>query len=299
MEEIIQKIIQIQWPEPASSITRFETGLSHHVYEVVVGGESFVIRLAEPRRVRELKEGVRWHRLLESFNLPLPYLFDDFEVDDYAYAVYERLPGEDVEVAYASLDRAAKEHLAQQVLGFQQRISYMPRGYFKGVVPWPKYIEMILMRTDFEMRLNNMFPLSYVERLKGVLAKHEEYLHQVSNLPFLYDTNVRNVIMDGGKVTGIIDVDEVWLGDPLLAIGRGRTLLLMMGQDLDLIEFWSENLALTAFQEKMVKVYSLLYCVRFMGTLGQTLNGNHNVQTDPAGAPLLEALTEGLLAELG
>ena len=95
--------------------------------------------------------------------------------------------------------------------------------------------------------------------------------------------------------TGRGDVDEMWFGDPLLTIGRGKTLLLLMQQDTDYITYWCEYLSLSEFQIKMVNLYALLYCVRFMGTLGQKLNGNPSVQTDAGNIALVESVTRELL----
>jgi hypothetical protein len=84
-------------------------------------------------------------------------------------------------------------------------------------------------------------------------------------------------------------------GDPLLVVGRAKTLLLLMRQSTDYVSFWCEHWRLSAFQIKVVDLYALLYGVRFMGTLGQELNGNPNVQTDPGNAELLKSVTRELL----
>ena len=106
---------------------------------------------------------------------------------------------------------------------------------------------------------------------------------------------MRNVIAKSGAVTGIIDVDEVWFGDPLLAIGRGKTVLLTMEQDCDFIGHWCQFLRLSEHQLQTVDFYALLYSVRFMGTMGQTLNGNYSLQTDPNISPLLEKIANDML----
>jgi hypothetical protein len=126
-------------------------------------------------------------------------------------------------------------------------------------------------------------------------CRHETYLAAIRSVAFLYDACVRNVIVSEGRVSGVVDVDEVWHGDPLLAVGRGKTILLLMEQETDYITYWAEWLNLSEFQLKIVDLYALLYCVRFMGTLGQQLNGNMSVQTDPTKARLLEELTQDFL----
>jgi hypothetical protein len=47
-----------------------------------------------------------------------------------------------------------------------------------------------------------------------------------------------------------------------------------------------------------VDFYALVYCVRFMGTAGQRLNGNYSIQTDPSNLGVLEGTARKLLANL-
>jgi len=86
----------------------------------------------------------------------------------------------------------------------------------------------------------------YIHLVRGQIEKYGEYIDTLKPATFLYDLSVRNVIVDNGKVSGIIDVDDVWFGDPLLAIGRGKTILLAMRQDIDFIEHWCKHLELSA-----------------------------------------------------
>ena len=49
---------------------------------------------------------------------------------------------------------------------------------------------------------------------------------------------------------------------------------------------------------RAVDFYALVYCVRFMGTAGQRLNGNYSIQTDPSNLGVLEGTARKLLANL-
>lgn len=65
-----------------------------------------------------------------------------------------------------------------------------------------------------------------------------------------------------------------------------------MRQDTYLISQWCEYLALSEQEIEMVDFYALLYCLRFMGTIGTKLNGNASIQTDPENARLFERLAD-------
>ena len=75
-------------------------------------------------------------------------------------------------------------------------------------------------------------------------------------------------------------------------------MLLAMRQDTDYIDHWCACLELDPDARRAVDFYALVYCVRFMGTAGQRLNGNYSIQTDPSNLGVLEGTARKLLANL-
>jgi len=120
----------------------------------------------------------------------------------------------------------------------------------------------------------------------------------VAPVAFLYDTNIRNVIVHNAQISGIIDVDEITFGDPLLSVGFTKTYLLLAGDDTEFVRYWCETLDGTAEDSRLIDLYALVYTVRFMGTLGQKLNGNVSRITDPKIVVRLEEIADRLLASL-
>ncbi|MCP4356857.1 MAG: phosphotransferase [Chloroflexi bacterium] len=157
---------------------------------------------------------------------------------------------------------------------------------------------MVLERTRRELLAAGSSHIHYLDLVYGQVENLSGYLAAAETAAFLYDLNVRNVLVNNGRVTGVIDVDETWYGDPLLAIGRGKCILLTMREDTDFITHWSQFLKLSDNQLTAVDFYALLYSFRFMGTLGQTLNGNYSLQTDPRTAPILTVIADKLLERL-
>jgi len=200
------------------------------------------------------------------------------------------LPGDDLEEIYPVLSAKARKRIAQSVADIQQKIGELDPSNFVNSPKWGEVLQRILRRSEREILRSRLFERHYVDFARIEISKFEGYFEDVKPVAFLYDLNIRNVIVHNERVSGIIDVDEVWYGDPLLAIGRGKTLLLLMRQDTDYIEYWIRYWDLSEFQMKLVDLYALLYCVRFMGTLGQRLNGNSSVQTDISNAQHLESI---------
>ncbi len=223
-----------------------------------------------------------------AVGIPLPEIYHTGAVNNHLWSVYERLPGTDLEDAYPSLSTLGKRDIAHAVAKIQQKVHLLDKHHFQRIYPWVDVIHTIVKRSEREILAVGLSKKKHVARVSEKIQDLLDYLHTVKPVPFLYDLNVRNVIVKGGEVTGIIDVDALWFGDPLLAIGRGKTILLTMQQDTDFISRWCQFLNLSDLQLKMVDFYALLYSVRFMGTIGQNLNGSYSLQADPNIAHLLD-----------
>ncbi len=293
----IDRIFEESLGRRVSQAERFPLGLTHYVFKVVTEDEdTYVVRIARPERRSELEDGLYWQAKLQPLGVPLPRLYQNGEIEGYPYAIYQRLPGADLETVYPDLLPGTRRKIARRVAEIQQTIHTLDDSRFRAAAPWPEMLQRILDRSEREIRQYGRNVLGYVDKVRQTLDRHKAYMAAVRPVAFLYDACVRNVIVHQERVIGVIDVDEVWYGDPLLAVGRGKTILLLMEQETDYITYWTEWLNLSDFQLRIVDLYALLYCVRFMGTLGQRLNGNKSVQTDPTKAGLLEELTRDFLS---
>jgi len=113
-----------------------------------------------------------------------------------------------------------------------------------------------------------------------MLSQYGTYFASVRPVPFLDDTTTKNVLVEHGRVTGIVDVDQLCFGDPLLTVGLTQTALLANGLDVDYVQHWMNLLGLNKELRQVVDVYSLLFCVDFMSELGQRFNKESQPEMD-------------------
>lgn len=299
-EQIVKTAVQNTLNEPVEKFYRFSTGLSLFVFDVVTAsGKACVVRVIQSERRSELENGLFWQGQLESLRLPLPNILGMGKVYGYVFVVYTRLQGDDLEVAYTYLTDVERKRIAVEVADIQRKVQQlaMPedRVYPIGALD---IVRGVLKRSEYDIRKSGLFDLRYIEDVRAVIDSYRDYFEHFEPVAFLYDMNIRNVIVHKGVVTGIVDVDEVWFGDPLLSVGRGKALLLTMDQSLAFVDAWCDHWQLDTFQRRIIDVYTLLYTLRFMSTLGQTLNGNESVQTNTQNAKKFEAIAQGFLEKL-
>lgn len=130
---------------------------------------------------------------------------------------------------------------------------------------------------------------------RAVAERFEAAFAAVRPVPFLDDTTTKNVIIDGGRLTGIVDVDEVCFGDPLLTPALTQMALLASGHDTDYVDFWCDAMDLTQSRRRVLTFYTALFCVNFLAEVGQKFNADISAPVDHRQVARLTTILEELL----
>ena len=106
----VNEIVETYLNKNVLKVSRFTTGLSHFVFDVVTDDEfTCVVRITTQERKRELETGLYWQEKLEEVGIPLPTVYQVGQVDNYPFVIYERLPGVDLEDFYPRLTPKARK----------------------------------------------------------------------------------------------------------------------------------------------------------------------------------------------
>lgn len=305
------KIVEDFTRQPVVSIKRFETGLAHYVFDVTCEeGRKIVARLASPGNNATLAGAVYWSERLRPLGVPLPALlaYDlTRQKFDYAYLLLERLPGQDLGLVYPGLTVPQKRDLAREVARVQRIVNALPPGPGYGFAitygaklkaSWAEVVIGDLERSLRRIEQAGVFDPEVVGRVQGALALFEPYLAGVLPTPFLDDTTTKNVLINQGKLSGIVDVDMVCFGDPLFVVALTHMALLSRDYATDYIQFWCGELNLDSTQRRVLNAYTAVFCVNFMGEIGQKFNRDEPIPADPELVERYKNILEKLLAGL-
>ena len=284
-ETTAASVFRLHFPDPISSVTRFPTGLCHYVYEIrTATGQAYVVRIASAATRQDLVGGLYWHPRLKAIGVPVPALYASSLGDPYPYMLIERLPGSDLGQVYAGLSASAKRVLARRMAEVQKMVGSLPMSRMFGFAhsyeqanatgkrSWAEVVATNIARSEERIRRVGRIAPCYVETTRTVVSEYEPYLQHVEPVPFLDDTTTKNVIVDQGALSGIVDTDGVCFGDPVFTLGLTNMALLAQGADTDYVEYWLDAIDASRLQREMVVVYSLVFCFNFLGELGQTFN---------------------------
>jgi len=311
-EQHVAQIVQRVRNESVLTVDRFTTGSRHFVYDVVTESrQNFVVRIAKPENKESLLGAMYWYKLLKPRGVQLPnVLYSDLEAvtSPFPYLIIERLAGEDLGIVYPQLSKDEKKSLASEMARIQDIAGTLPLGKGFGFVgsyessyfqrTWIDVLYNSLERSRKRIQTIGAVDAQQVDRVAGQMRKYESYFSQVTPKCFLDDITTKNVIVHDGKLSGIVDIDCVCFGDHLFTIALTRMSLLNMGFDLDYIDFWCEAASLSEEQREVLQFYTALFCVDFMGELGQRFNKDKPPLVKAEDAQRLNGILDALLLQI-
>ena len=295
----------------ARSVVRFPTGLAHYVYDVVLDDDRCVVaRLARMGEGDAFAGGAYWSARLRPLGVPLPQLLavGDRPINGvFPFMLLERLPGRDLLYEYPGLSSGQKRDLARRIVAIQRAVAELPlgSGFDFAASPddpalhaaWIDVLRDGLRWSRDRIREVDAVSTEHVDRTEERVAAYGPLLATVRPVCFLDDTTTKNVLIDEGRLSGIVDIDAVCFGDPLFTPALTWMALLSAGYDTDYIGYWADELGLDDQRRALLALYTAVHCVTFLSELGQRFNKDTAPAVDPAEVARLEAILDGLLAQ--
>jgi aminoglycoside phosphotransferase (APT) family kinase protein len=290
-------------------LSRFPTGLCHYVYDVVLdGGRNVVVRLASNETRDALVGGIYWHDRLRQVGVPVPALLyaDADPAEGFPVMVLERLLGRDLAFEYAGLTSEQKRALAAAIADIQRRVGTLPPALGFGFATsyadaglhasWLDVVLADLERSRQRIVATGVVDARHVERVGKRVQALASYLRAIEPHPFLDDLTTKNVLVYQGRLSGIVDTDCVCFGDPLFTVALTWLALLSQHLETDYIDYWCEQMHLTGEQVQALRLYTAVFCVGFLGEIGQRFNKDEAAPIDHVYLRHLERTLDWLLA---
>jgi aminoglycoside phosphotransferase len=290
-------------------LTRMPVGLCHHVFEAeLAGGGSVVLRLGRPETAAAVRGGVAWHGRLAAAGVPVPALLAFSLEGDHPYMLLERLPGRDLLFEYPSMTDSELRALACELAAVQARAATLASAHGYGhardygdpalAASWEEVVARALARSRTRLESSGACAVSVVDAVARRLPAFHAQWERIEPVAFLDDTTTKNVIVDRGRLSGIVDTDYVCFGDPLYTLGLTRMALLASGLGTAYADHWADCLALDSAARARVGLYTAVFCVDFLSELGRRFNRDEAAEVDPARKALLLGILDAELARV-
>ena len=253
---------------------------------------------------KHLEGSVFWDEQIKPLGLPTARVLRYDMTAPFPYTILEHLQGMDLGAVYPSLTSPVRKSIARSVAEIQDRVGKLPKahGYGYGFSysdsrlkpTWQSILEEQLIRARQWIRGVGIAPESHVDRVIDALGEIEGYVQAVEPVPFLHDTTTKNVLVTEGGLVGIVDIDDVCFGDRLYVLSLTNMALLSSRSSTDYVDFWIEAWNLSPSQRRVMRLYTAINCVGFIGEIGQRFNKDV-VEIDYERLRHLEAILDHLL----
>jgi aminoglycoside phosphotransferase (APT) family kinase protein len=214
-----------------------------------------------------------------------------------SFIILNWIPGRDLMYELPTMSREQLARLARTITDFQLRAALLPASSGFGWAsigqsgPSARWID-IFGGADVSPVLPIISPLDQLRaRLRALKRTVEPHFTTLQPVCFLDDLTTKNVLIENGELTGIIDIDTVCYGDPLMSVGT--TLALLAADVGEAGRFYGEELVRcwnpTADQQRAIHFYAVLWMIGLV-TAAEAAG-------ESARASELMTITDGLLRE--
>lgn len=246
-------------------IERCGVGIANYVFIVSTTAGKFVLRCSKHEDA--YKNTVSLIGKLSACGIPIPVVLWEGKYKDYFYLILSYIDGDDIGNIYCSLSDSEKKLIAREVVAIQRKVSKIDIQADAGWT-WNSYIDEMLGRAEERIQKNHYFDVQNIKIIKKLQSEIQGYLDHVQPIPYPDDISTKNLLIYEGKLSGIIDIDWIGLGDVLTFIALTRVALLNMNFDTKYIDYLLEELHPDAAEYRAFVFYCLIYCVDFMGERG-------------------------------
>lgn len=251
-----------------NKIERCGIGHGNYVYIISCEIDKYVIRLSSEDNA--YADTVYWLRRLRKINIPVPEVLADGKYENYNYIILSYIDGDDLGTVYNDLSSEEKRLIAKEVVAIQNAVAGLKLENIEVGWTWNSFIKYMLDRASERIEMNGYFDTDKVRRLWKMSEPLREYFERVKPTAYLDDISTKNLLIKNGRVSGIIDVDWMGVGDKLTFAAMSNVALLNMDCDTYYIDCLLNEMNIDLTERKAFVFYSLLFCVDFMGERGMT-----------------------------
>ena len=246
-------------------IERCGVGIANYVFIVSTATEKFILRCSKDEDA--YKNTVYWLQKLSVCEIPIPVVLSKGKYKDYSYLILSYIPGDDIGNVYYKLSDSEKKQIAKEVVKIQRKVSKIDVST-DSEWTWNNVVDGILNRAQERIKRKHYFDIGKIYIVKELQQEIQDYLVRVRPTPYLDDISTKNLLIHNGKLSGIIDIDWMGLGDMLTFVAMTKVALLNMNLDTKYIDYLLDEIHPNMIEYKAFVFYCLIYCVDFMGERG-------------------------------
>lgn len=265
-EKMISRICMQCFSQNPELVERCAVGQGNYVYIVECAGVKYVVRCSVEHNAYQ--DTIYWLEKLAPLDIPIPKVIAKGKFDEYEYLILTYFEGKDIGLVYAQLSDDDKKEIAKEIVSIQDKVAALTLEKLEPDWSWRTTVEDMLERSRERIVKNGYFDAEKVDRLWELMKPLEDYFASIKPVAYLDDVSTKNLLIHNGRISGIVDIDWMGIGDKLTYVALTNMALLNMECDTDYVKYILEEMQLNDVEKKAFLFYTLVFCVDFMGERG-------------------------------
>jgi Ser/Thr protein kinase RdoA (MazF antagonist) len=293
--DVARAVAQSMLREPILSASRIPFGNVNFVFDITAESGSYVLRMTTPEWKKAYVDAIALQKILIPLGVPVASFIENDvagEHSPYPALLMHKLSGTDLVNVYRDLPIYEKLALADNVAAIHRMTGALPLGRGYGFAaagadaPYASWAAFLHVRWDACMLQTREVGALSAELAREATAAARAAISAIGHIPstpFIWDMADRNLMIDQGGLTGIVDVDNLCYGDPLYTVSLASAVFDKEAWDTTYVDRWLTNFqdeknteGSVALRFAFYRLFWLLNCLRSSGQL----KGNGNREQD-------------------
>lgn len=308
-EQMIQRVIVTHFEHVPKFIKRMTIGICNEVYAVGLSDKEVIVRLSEHDKFL-----MGSHDHIPQFKA-LGIKVPDILAEDYskvliplAYQIQSKIEGCDLGEVITMLTDHQLKVLAQEIAKVFDKVKTIPTNGKFGVIwgggdhelsdTWTERMRIWIDESTEHGKKTGVMDGHLAAVAERLYSTYKSYFDSIKAVTYYGDICSKNVMINNGVLSGLVDLDGLTQGDPLEAVGRIR--LSWYGTHYGEVysQALMDEMALTGEQRKIVTMYALLNQISWTCNNGIQFNQNTQAVVDAELEKKDKAIIKALVLEL-
>jgi aminoglycoside phosphotransferase (APT) family kinase protein len=286
-EQIIHEIIKTQFGQVPTFIQRITIGICNEVYDVGLQDKEVIVRLSPYTNVL-----LGSHEHIPKFKqlgIKVPdILFEDYSKTKIplAYQIQSKIPGMDLGNVIHSLTDEQLLALAKEVAIIFKKVKTIPASNQFGVIwgggdndlsaSWTARMKIWIEESRERGFKTGVMDYAMSQLAETLYSDYKSYFDSVKPTTYYSDICSKNIMINNGLFSGLVDLDGLTQGDPLEAVGRIELSWYGTHHGTVYTNAIMDELGLDEKERKWVTMYALLNQISWTCENGVQFNLNTN-----------------------
>ncbi len=220
----IECIFNIHFNEPIVSSLELKNGSMAFKYDVEFERKNYILKIYPAQRSFIADKEHHLLKAIESSAVKAPVACFMGYYREASYLIYEKIPGQ--ELNFESLSEEEKKAISDQVAENIFHLSSVSYGQYGSLIEdepsfasWRAFLSHNIEDGCFNLSKTNLYSSVQVEAVRQFMLSRLDHI-QTSHLGMVWSDLIQdNIIINESKLSGFVDFEGCFHGDPLLSLG--------------------------------------------------------------------------------